>query len=82
MQLRALTSALIRFYVHCSFQLMIFVHISMIKFIESSFQNSSSLFAREKQFFIGISKNIIIIFSCHPQHEKGGQDVFFFIKGW
>lgn len=82
MHLWPLTNALMWFYVHCLFQLMIFVQISIIKFIEAfmietSFQNSSCLFAWDKSLFIRTSKNIIILFSSHPQHDKDGQDDFY-----
>lgn len=70
MHLWPLTNALMCLYVHCLFQLMIFVQISIIKFIEefiieTTFQNSSCLFAFEKSLFIRTSKNIIL-FNPYP----------------
>lgn len=66
---------------YCLFQLIFFSQISIIRFTEAfitetSFQNSSCLFAWERSLFVWKSENIILFSSC-PQLDKHGQDDFY-----
>lgn len=77
-----LTNILMCFCVYCLFQLIFFSQISIIRFTEAfttetSFQNSSCLFAWERSLYVWTSENIIILLSSCPQLIKHGQDDFY-----